>query len=159
MLPEPLELLCHSRAGVAINQQMNAECHLQPHQDWKDVKSPTDAVIPYGDYDGGDLILWQVKCILELRPGDALLFMGSLICHGNTRITRGIRNSVNLFTHKCWMDWIRRDPSTRKKRSGDMEPKPKSQPKPKRKRAKAKDTNPSRNNRNGDATRKRLRRG
>ena len=82
--------------------------------------------------------------------------MGSLICHGNTRITRGIRNSVNLFTHKSLMDWIRRDPSTRKNRSGDMEPKPKSQHKPKRKHAKAKDTNPSGNNENGDATRKRL---
>ena len=100
MLSEPLELLFHPWAGVAINQQMNAKCHLQQDQDWKDVKSAPNAVIPYGDYDGGDLIRWQVKCILELRPGDALLFMGLLICHGNTRITRGIRNSVNSFTHK-----------------------------------------------------------
>ena len=120
MLPEPLELLCHPWAGVAINQEMNAECHLQQHQAWKDVKSAPNAGIPSGDYDGGDLILWQVKCILELRPGDVLLLMGSLIRHGNTRITRGIRNSVNLFTHKSLMDWIRRDPSTRKQRSGDM---------------------------------------
>ena len=138
---------------------MNAECHLQQHQDWKHVKSAPNVVILYGDYDGGDLIVWQVKCILELRPGDALLFMGSLICYGNMRITRGIRNSVNSFTHKSMIDWIRRDPSTRKNRSEDMERKPKSQPKPKRKCAKAKDTNPRRNKGNGDATRKRLRRG
>ncbi|RPB29838.1 hypothetical protein L211DRAFT_767330, partial [Terfezia boudieri ATCC MYA-4762] len=61
----------------------------------------------YGDYCGGDLVLWQAKCIIELRPGDALLFMASLICHGNTKITSGVRNSVNLFTHKSNMDWIK----------------------------------------------------
>ena len=33
VLPEPLELLCYPWAGVAINQQMNAECYLQQHQD------------------------------------------------------------------------------------------------------------------------------
>ena len=43
--------------------------------------------------------------------------MGSLICHDNTKITSGIRNSVNLFTHKSNMDWIPRDPVTRRKRN------------------------------------------
>ena len=45
VLPESLELLCHACAGVAITQQMNAECHLQQHQDCKDVKSAPNAVI------------------------------------------------------------------------------------------------------------------
>jgi len=117
-LPPSLELLCYPWAGAAINQQMTPDSILQHHQDWKDVRSAPNAVIPYGDYDGGDLVLWQAKCILELKPGDALLFMGSLICHGNTKITRGVRNSVNLFTHKSIMDWIKRNPSTSKKRKG-----------------------------------------
>ena len=57
------------------------------------------------------------------------------------------------------MDWIGHDPSTRKNRSGDMEPMLKSQPQLKRKRAKAKDTNPVVYHGIEDTTRKRLRRG
>ena len=41
-------------------------------------------------------------------------FMGSLIAHGNSKIKSGIRNSVNLFTHKSNMDWIKRNPNKRK---------------------------------------------
>ena len=96
--------------------------------------------------------------MLELVPGDALLCIESWICHGNTRITRDIRHSVNLFTHKSLMDYIRRDPRAPKNRSGDMEGKPKSQPKHQRTCVKATDTNSSGNSRNGDTTRKRLRR-
>ena len=80
---------------------------LQPHQDWKDIRTVPNAVIPYNHYDGGDVVLWQAKCMFELRPGDALLFMGSLICHGDAKIAPGVRNSVNLFTHKSDVGWIK----------------------------------------------------
>jgi len=62
--------------------------------------------------------MWQAKCIVELRPSVAILFMGSLICHENTKITREVRNSVNLFTHKSNIDWIKRNIATRKKTGG-----------------------------------------
>jgi len=87
VLPPPLQLLCNLWAGVAINEQMTPHSTLQAQQDWKDIRSVPNAVVPYGDYDGGDLVLWQAKCIMELGPGDAILFMGSLICHDNTKIT------------------------------------------------------------------------
>jgi len=91
---------------------------LQAHQDWMDICSVPNAVVPYGDYDSGDLVLWQAKCIVELRHGDAILFMGSLICHENTKITRGVRNNVNLFTYNSNIDWIKRDIATHKKTGG-----------------------------------------
>lgn len=69
MLPGSLELLCEPWTGAAINQSMTSDSILQAHQDWKDCKSAPNAVVLYGDYEGGDLILWQAKCILELRPG------------------------------------------------------------------------------------------
>ena len=118
VLPKPIQLLCEPWAGVAINQEMTSESILQAHQDWKNCKSAPNAVVPYGNYEGGDLVLWQAKCIIELLPSDALLFMGSLLCHGNNKITGGIRNSVNLFTYKSNMDWVKRDLSTRAKRQG-----------------------------------------
>jgi len=103
---------------VPINQQMTPYSALQAHQDWKDIRSVPNAVVPYGYYDGGDLILWQAKCIVELCPSDAILFIGSLICHENTKITQGVRNSVNLFKHKSNIDWIKRDTATCKKTGG-----------------------------------------
>ena len=93
---------------------MTSNSILQHHQDWKDIKSAPNAVVLYGNWEGGDLVLWQVRSIIELKPGDAFFFMGSLIAHGNTKIKSGIRNSVNLFTHKSNMDWIKRDPNTRR---------------------------------------------
>jgi len=73
-------------------------------------RSVPNAVVPYGIMIGGDLVLWQAKCVVGLRPGDALLFMDSLICHGNTKITRGARNSVKLFTHKSRINRTQRPP-------------------------------------------------
>jgi len=64
------------------------------------------------------LVLWQAKCIVELCSGDAILFMGSFIYHENTKITRGVRNSINLFIHKSDIDWIKRDIATCKKTRG-----------------------------------------
>jgi len=120
VLLQSLQLLWYPWAGAAINQAMTPYRTLQHHQDWNDYKSAPNAVVPYGDYQGGDLVLSQAKCIIELRPGDALIFMGSLICHGNTKIISGIRNSVNLFTNKSNIDWIRRYLVTRRKRNGGV---------------------------------------
>ena len=106
VLPQPLQLLCEPWAGVAINQAMTPQSILQSHQDWKDCKSAPNAVVPYGNYEGGDLMLWQANSIIQLLPGDALSFMGSLMCHSNNKITAGVRISINLFTHKSNMDWI-----------------------------------------------------
>lgn len=71
----------------------------------RDIKTAPNAVISYGKYTGGDLVLWECRCILELLPGDALFFMGSLITHWNKDIQSGIRNSINLFTHKSNVDF------------------------------------------------------
>jgi len=97
---------------------MTPHSALQAHQDWKDIHSVPNAVVLYGDYNGGELVLWQAKYIVELRPGDAILFIGSLICHENTKITQEVRNSVNLFTHMSNINWIKRDIATCKKTGG-----------------------------------------
>ena len=57
LLPPPLQLLCNPWSGTAINQQMTSDSILQPHQDWKDIRSVPNAIVPYGDYSGGDLVL------------------------------------------------------------------------------------------------------
>ncbi len=66
-----------------------------------------NAVVSFGDFKGGELILWGLKVIVELRPGDVYLFYGSLIAH-NVLGVEGDRNSVNLFSHYCTYKWVER---------------------------------------------------
>lgn len=61
---------CVPWAAMAINQQMIPTSPLLHHQDWRDVKTAPNAVIPYGTYTGGELVLWQYQCVVELLPGE-----------------------------------------------------------------------------------------
>ncbi|KAI5788939.1 hypothetical protein DFH27DRAFT_527928 [Peziza echinospora] len=94
-----LKLISPESYSTAINQDMTPNSTLQHHQDWRDIRSTPNAVIAW------------VK--VELKKGDCLLFWGSLIAHGNDEITEGTRHSVNMFTHKSNIDWIKRDPQNR----------------------------------------------
>ena len=49
-------------------------------------------------------MLWQLKRIVELEPGDAFFFMGSLIAY-NVGEIEGVRNSIDLFCHKNILSW------------------------------------------------------
>ncbi len=60
--------------------------------------------MPWGDFQGGSLVLWQLKIIVELKPGDAFFFMGSLIAH-NVQNVQGVHNSIDLFCHRTIFAW------------------------------------------------------
>jgi hypothetical protein len=63
-----------------------------------------NCVIPWGQYTGGGLVLWQLEIVVELEPGDAFFFMGSLIAH-NVGEIEWVQNSVDLFCHKNVLMW------------------------------------------------------
>ena len=42
--------------------------------------------------------------IVEMEPGDAFFFMGSLIAHNIGKIER-VQNSINLFCYKNVLSW------------------------------------------------------
>ena len=56
LFPPPLQLLCNPWSGVAINQQITPYNILKLHQDWKDIHSVPNVVVPYSNYIGGDLV-------------------------------------------------------------------------------------------------------
>ena len=74
--------------------------------------------MPWGDYTDRGLILWQLGLVVELRPGDAFFFMGSLIAHNVWEVT-GSRNSIDMFSHENVLTW--KDRETRKARGIDWE--------------------------------------
>ncbi len=95
-----LQPLCGIWFGVAINQVVTGSTGT--HLDFSD--SGYNCVVPWGEYNGGGLVLWQLEMVMELEPGDAFLFMGSLIAH-NVGEIEGVRNSIDLFCHKNVLSW------------------------------------------------------
>ena len=83
--------------GVAINQ--NQTVSGGAHRDTNDSIEGFNCFVPYGNWQGGDLLLWELRKRVELREGEALFFRGSIILHNCWNIS-GSRNSVNLFTHE-----------------------------------------------------------
>ena len=88
---------------MVINKEVT--CSTGTHLDFNN--SGFNYVVPWGEYKGGALVLWQLKMIVELEPGDTFFFMGSLIAH-NVGEIEGVRNSIDLFCHKNVLSWKNR---------------------------------------------------
>ena len=95
-----LKPLCGIWFGVAVNEEVTGST--RTHLDWGD--HGYNCVVPWGEYEGGRLVLWQLKMVVELQPGDAFFFMGSLIAH-NVHVIEGVRHSIDLFCHKNVLAW------------------------------------------------------
>lgn len=87
--------------GVAICQGQTEDGN--PHRDENDFKKGFNCVVPYGDWDGGDVVLWELGKRVELREGEALFFRGKCINHNAVGISGGVRNCVDLFIHENLM--------------------------------------------------------
>ncbi|CUS12040.1 unnamed protein product [Tuber aestivum] len=65
--------------GVCLNQGLASD-ESRSHQDWMDDKRLFNCVAPFGDgFQGGDLVLWQMKMRIGLEIGDGFFFYGSLL--------------------------------------------------------------------------------
>ena len=95
-----LEPCCGVWFGVAINQDVTGDTGI--HQDLGD--HGYNCVVPWGEYKGGELILWQLEMAVELWPGDAFFFIGSLIAH-NIQGVKGVQHSIDLFCDNMVLSW------------------------------------------------------
>lgn len=89
----------------AINAGLDDAIGSSTHQDVKDYNCGFNCVFAYGQFTGGDLVLWQLQLILELRPREVLMFFGSIIAHNVTGITSGERCSVDMLCHANVFQW------------------------------------------------------
>ena len=63
--------------GLAVNEgQMKCR---KPHKDFANAKEALNCVISYGDWQGGKIILWDLKQQVELKDGQALFFREELL--------------------------------------------------------------------------------
>jgi len=86
--------------GVCLNQETDSESGSRCHQDWSNDKRLFNCIAPFGEgFQGGELVLWQMKMRIGLEIGDGFFFYGSLVAHEVMDVTAGVRNSIDLFTH------------------------------------------------------------
>jgi hypothetical protein len=105
-LPRGVEPLAGAWHGIAVNLGQDDLVGVKTHQDWNDKRYGYNCVLPFGDYTGGALVLWQLGVVLELRPGDVVFFFGRLLAHNTEKVDSGVRNSVDLFCHEVVFKWV-----------------------------------------------------
>ena len=104
-LPVGVRPLCGSWLGCAINEGQDDVVGGKTHRDVNDDPGGFNAVVPFGLFEGADILLWPLEARVEFRRGDVLFFFGSLIAHNTIGVTAGVRNSLDLFSHKSIFDW------------------------------------------------------
>lgn len=100
-------------SGVAVNCGHRAGTSSFIHYDWQDYSASYNCVVPtFHDltttYTTANLVLWPLKVVMELKPGDTLFFFGYLIAHEVTPVSASLMNSLDLITHKSCLDWKKR---------------------------------------------------
>jgi hypothetical protein len=99
---------CDAWAACVVNDGGNNPNQTNVHRDVKESQYGYSCVISCGNFTGGDLILYELGYILEVAPGDVLLFPDSLISHSNEPAI-GNRKSVVTFTQENMFDYWRRE--------------------------------------------------
>jgi hypothetical protein len=112
---EGLNRGCNAWAACVINNGGNNPNQTNIHRDVRESQYGYSCVISCGDFTGGDLILYELGYILEVAPGDVLLFPDSLISHSNEP-ARGNRKSVVTFTQENMFDYWHRQYGMKLKR-------------------------------------------
>jgi hypothetical protein len=75
------------------------------HRDIQGFLYGLSCLCPFGFYTRGELVLWDIGAIVELRRGDLFYFPDHLIYHSN-RAATGVHHSVVAFTeHRAW-NWM-----------------------------------------------------
>ena len=99
-LPNGVKRLCEAWLGCAVNKGGNNPNQTNRHRDASEAQYGYSGLISCGDYRrGGGLILWELEIILEIEPGDVVIFADALITHSNEK-AKGVRSSVVCFTQE-----------------------------------------------------------
>jgi len=84
--------------GFVLNIQVCTEAHVDANDDTICV------VIPFGPYEGGELVLYEAGLVLEIQEGDILIFPSYRLTHFNLHFT-GVRGSVVMHSDKAVTTW------------------------------------------------------
>ena len=119
-LPEGLSPLAGAFMGCVVNvQQEDCAVKIEIHQDVRERPFIPSCLAPVGDFQGGDLILWELRTVVELKPGDVFFFYDSLVHHSNETV-QGTRHSIVAFTQQNMWDYWKRKEGREDKKMKDL---------------------------------------
>jgi len=96
-----VEFLARPWPGMTINQGCEDEpVETNPHKDSTDAFYQNSCLYACGEFNGGDVIFWELESVLEMESGDALFVPAHLITHSNTPVTAGIRHSLVAYARQ-----------------------------------------------------------
>ena len=98
-LPDGVKSLCAAWLGCAINKGGNNPNQTNRHRDASEAQYGYSGLISCGDYQREELILWELKIVLETDSGDVVIFPDAVITHSNEN-AKGNRSSVVCFTQE-----------------------------------------------------------
>jgi len=102
-LPKDEVRFCTAWAGCVVNLGGKDPVQTKPHRDVKESIFGFSCVVPSGNYTGGALILYDLEMVVELTPGEVILFPDSLIHHANEDIVGDRSSIVALHRRTCFI--------------------------------------------------------
>ena len=109
-LPENLKPLCGAWYACGILQGMTEEG--AAHKDISDYYCGLNANTSWGDFTSAKLVFWELGLNVEVKKGDAILFLPRVITHNAVDVQGGVRNVVDAFVHQApllWKDKMHRE--------------------------------------------------
>jgi hypothetical protein len=80
-----------------------------PHKDLKNLSWGLCAITSLGNYnpeEGGHIVLWELKLVIEFPPYSTILIPSALITHGNTAVQPGeTRRSITQYNSSGLFGW------------------------------------------------------
>ena len=95
---------CGAWAACVINNGGNNPNQTTPHRDIHEAQYGYSGLLSFGNYTDGALIMYELESIIEMGPGDFLLFPDCLITHANEK-AKGVRSSMVTFTQEHIYDY------------------------------------------------------
>lgn len=105
-----LQRLFHNCAFAAAHMNFGPNGTTRLHTDHLNRVRGLCAVYPLGPFDhrrGGQLILWDLKVIVDVPPGNLVLLPSALLLHGNVSLVDGDkRAALVLFSAAGLFRWV-----------------------------------------------------
>ena len=106
-VPSDQEVPLHKVAGIWCGLALNCDQEYSgmPHRDTTDVKHSLNCVIPWGDYEGADLLFREIRKRVQVSPGEVIFFRSRALTHNVSPLPEGgVRNIVDLYSHQGILD-------------------------------------------------------
>jgi hypothetical protein len=100
ILPLNIRPATYPFPGCVINLQVCTQAHLDAGD------SGVCVVLPFGDFSGGELVLYEAGLVIEAQEGDIVIFPSFGLTHFNMSF-QGVRGSIVLHADKEAKRWIK----------------------------------------------------